>query len=69
METHISQAVCDTLRSRVLRGVLCPHEGFLFSFFFFRFSTHIYFPASGQAVVTGVVPFSPPVLAFILYRA
>ena len=29
--------------------------------FFFSF-THIYFPASGQAVVTGVVPSPPPVL-------
>ena len=28
-------------------------------FFFFFFSSHFYFPASGQAVVTGVVP-SPP---------
>ena len=35
-------------------------------FFFF---THIYFPASGQAVVTGVVPSPPPVLAFNFYRA
>ena len=31
-------------------------------FFFSHIST--LFPASGQAVVTGVVPFSPPVLAF-----
>ena len=29
----------------------------------------LYFPASGQAVVTGVVPSSPPVLAFIFYSA
>ena len=36
------------------------------SFFFF---SHFYFPASGQAVVTGVVPFFPPVLAFDFYRA
>ena len=36
--------------------------GVLFSFFF----SHFYFPASGQAVVTGVVPSSPPVLAFQL---
>ena len=33
-------------------------------FVFFFFPTHIYFPASGQAVVTGVVPSFPPVLAF-----
>ena len=41
-------------------------------FFFFFFSTHIYFPASGQAVVTGVVPpFPPPRLLpsiFIAHR-
>ena len=30
------------------------------TFFFFFFLTHIYFPASGQAVVTGVVPSLPP---------
>ena len=29
---------------------------------------HVYFPASGQAMVTGVVPF-PPVHAFNFYRA
>ena len=34
-------------------------------FFFF---THIYFPASGQAVVTGVVPSSPRFLPSILSR-
>ena len=28
-----------------------------------------YFPASGQAVVTGCCPFFPPALAFNLYRA
>ena len=39
-------------------GIIC---------FFFK---HIYFAASGQAVVTGVVPFPPPlVLAFKFYRA
>ena len=36
------------------------------TFFFFP---HFYIPASGQAVVTGVVPCSPPVLAFNFYRA
>ena len=30
-----------------------------FFFFFFFFLAHFYFPASGQAVVTGVIP-SPP---------
>ena len=33
------------------------------------FFTHICFPASGQAVVTGVVPSPPPVLALNFYRA
>ena len=31
--------------------------------------THTWFPAFGQAVVTGVVPSAPPVLAFSLYIA
>ena len=35
-----------------------------FSLFFFR-SLHFYFPASGQAVVTGVAPFSPRFLPLI----
>ena len=38
-----------------------------FSFFFSH--TFTFQLASGQAVVTGVVPFSPPVLAFNFYRA
>ena len=33
---------------------------FCFVFCFVLFFTHIYFPASGQAVVTGVVPSPPP---------
>ena len=37
-----------------VRTVLDP-----FHFFYLFFSSHFYFPASGQAVVTGVVP-SPP---------
>ena len=36
---------------------------------FFFFFSHFYFPASGQAVVTGAVPSSPPVHAFNFYRA
>ena len=32
------------------------------------FFAHFYFPASGQAVVTGCRPFFPPVLGFNLYR-
>ena len=39
------------------------------TFSFLYFSSHFYFPTSGQAVVTGVVPFSPPVVAFNFYRA
>ena len=42
----------------------CVRSG-LRSFFF----THIFFPASGQAVVTGVAPSPPSVRAFIFYRA
>ena len=42
---------------------------FFFSFFFFLFA-HFYFPASGQAMVTGVVPSSPRFLPsiFIAHR-
>ena len=52
-------------RSRVLRDVYVLIRGIrrrlpLVFFFFFFFSSHTFnFPASGQAVVTGVVP-SPP---------
>ena len=36
---------------------------------FYSFSTYMYFPASAQAVVTGVVPSTPAVLAsFNSYR-
>ena len=35
-----------------------------FLFFYFFHSSHFHFPASGQAVVTGVVPSSPAALAF-----
>ena len=40
------------------------------NWFFFFFFLHFYFPASGQAVVTGVVPFSPRFLPsiFIAHR-
>ena len=43
------------LEARTLTRALSLNTGL----FFFPFFTHIYFPASGQAVVTGVVP-SPP---------
>ena len=39
---------------RAVYGFVSPREGF-----FFFFCPHFFFPASGQAVVTGVVP-SPP---------
>ena len=37
-------------------------------FFLFFFFSHFYFPASGQAVVTGVVPSPPRFLPSILSR-
>ena len=41
-----------------------------FFFFLHLLLASFYFPASGQAVVTGVVPSPlPPVLAFNFYRA
>ena len=40
---------------------------FFLSFFFFF--AHFYFPASGQAVVTGVVPSAPRFLRSFFYRA
>ena len=39
----------------------------IFSYFFF-FLAHFYFPASGQAVVTGVVPFPPRFLPQFVSR-
>ena len=36
---------------------------------FYIYISHIYVPASGQAVVTGRRPFSPAVPAFYFYRA
>ena len=37
--------------------------------FFFFFSAHFHFPASGQAVVTGIIPSPPRFLPSIFYRA
>ena len=37
------------------------------SILYIFFYTPFYFPASGQAVATGVVPFSPPVLACLQF--
>ena len=52
------------------RNGFVVYLGHDFSFvLFFLLFTHIYFSASGQAVVTGVVTSSPPVLAFHFYRA
>ena len=54
VETHLCK-LCVILRSRVLR-VSCVSSLRIFFFFFFA---HFHFPASGQAVVPGVVPSSP----------
>ena len=45
-----------------------PNE-FVHSLDFFFFFTHFYLPASGQAVVTGVVPSPPRFLPSNFYRA
>ena len=53
---------------RLVNATTTPPQ--VLQFFFCFFSHTSYFPASsGQAVVTGVVPSSPPVLAFNFYRA
>ena len=52
-------------KNRFGENEICYIPGTYSAFFF----SHFYFPASGQAVVTGVVPSPPPVLAFIFYRA
>ena len=44
------------------------HETDLHFFFFFFFFAHFHFPASGQAVVTGVIPSPPQFLPSILSR-
>ena len=62
-------SLCDFSSSgrSIVAGVCRPEIPALFFFFFF---THIYFLASGQAVVTGVAPSSPRPLPsiFILHR-
>ena len=45
-----------------------PYRG-LWRYVFFLFCTHIYFPASGQAVLTGVVHFPSRFLLPIFHRA
>ena len=61
---RLSSSSTTTIRGCVFcLSYCCP--GYLFIFIF----AHFYFPASGQAVVTGVVPFPPPVFASIFYRA
>ena len=64
VETHLCK-LCVVFRSRVFLGVTS-----LRIFFFFFFLAHIYFPASGQAVVTGVNRSSPRFLPslFIAHR-
>ena len=44
-------------------------DGYMDFFFFFFFFAHFHFPASGQAVVTGVIPSPPRFLPSIFYRA
>ena len=58
---------CKPLAAPACVAVEHWHRWYAGKMLFFFFS-HYYFPASGQAVVTGVVPFLPPVLAFDLYR-
>ena len=48
-----------TLMRQLLSAIYYDTSVYYFLFFFFFFFAHFYFPASGQAVVTGVVP-SPP---------
>ena len=50
-----------------LEDNLIRHLGDLVPFFFFC-SSHFYFPASGQAVVTSVVPSPPRFLSSIFHR-
>ena len=69
-EIHVMRVIrtpwtlCSTIY--VLGSVWASAPSSLFSFFFFLFFTHIYFPAPEQAVVTGVVPSSPRFLPSIL---
>ena len=69
----VAPAACDTLdRTYFVVCVLIMdvRRRPSFDFFFFFFLSHFYFPASGQAVVTGVVPFPPRFLPsiFIAHR-
>ena len=70
VETNIC-LLCVMLRSRVLSGCVSSLRIYLkvgdSSFFFFA---HFHFPASGQAVVTGVIPSPPRFLrsTFIAHR-
>ena len=52
---RVQQSHCSSVFHRVL---LLTHAIYTYIYIFF-FCSHFYFPASGQAVVTGVVP-SPP---------
>ena len=58
-------------RSRAFRKSICAREKVPIFFFFFNFFfiAHFHFPASGQAVVTGVIPSPPRFLPSIFYRA
>ena len=61
--------MCDNNNSTPQGRLVLGTTTAFFFFFFFSF-THFYFPASGQAVVTGVVPFPPRFLPsiFIAHR-
>ena len=54
VETHLRK-LCVIYSDRAYYGLCVLIEDFVFFFIF----SHFYFPAPGQAVVTGVVP-SPP---------
>ena len=49
----------ETTTKFIIGGRCIPHPWGIFFYFFSFFFAHFHFPASGQAVVTGVVP-SPP---------
>ena len=69
MEGFVAVAITSMPTSNCKELRVVHNQVMVSSATFFFFFAHIYFPASGQAVVAGVVPFPPPVLAFIFYRA
>ena len=67
LRTYSGSGQYDTDTACNMTLVQKPSERWYF--FCLHFFSHFYFPASGQAVITGVVPSPPPVLAFNFYRA